>query len=240
MSVRTRFLIMSDTHNQWPYSDCDKAPKVDVLLHCGDLTQVSGLPSFRKAIANIKTIDAELKLVIAGNHDLELDEDWTRDNMEGGDDLEDSTHTFTLFPGVHFIVYASPYTPEFNGYAFAYSSEDRFNDGLDPIPDTVDIIMTHGPPIFKSSAYQLDINDKDGHYGCDKLAKAVRRSKPTLHCFGHLHEGRGRYSPVNITLLKDDGTALEVNPLLTIKETLLVNAAMRDGQGQERVVVLGL
>jgi predicted phosphodiesterase len=139
MSIPTRLLIISDTHDQWPYSDSNPAPKVDILLHCGDLTQVGGLPAFRRAIENIKTIDAELKLMIAGNHDLELDGKWVRDNMEDEDELEDSahaiaffkaqkthsvhyleegTHTFTLKHGANFTIYASPYTPEFNWYTF--------------------------------------------------------------------------------------------------------------------------
>jgi predicted phosphodiesterase len=97
MSIPIRLLIISDTHDRWPYSDSNPAPKVDVLLHCGDLTQVGGLPAFCRAIENIKTIDAELKLVIAGNHDLELDEKWVHDNMEDEDDLEGSAKAIAFF-----------------------------------------------------------------------------------------------------------------------------------------------
>jgi hypothetical protein len=54
-----------------------------------------------------------------------------------------------------FTVYASPYTPEFNGYAFAYGKDDmRFLN----IPSGVDILMTHGPPMFLSQPkYTLDV-----------------------------------------------------------------------------------
>jgi Icc-related predicted phosphoesterase len=263
MSIPTRILIISDTHDQWPYSDSNPAPKVDVLLHCGDLTQVGGLPAFRRAIENIKAIDAELKLVIAGNHDLELDEKWVRDNIEGEDELEDSanviaffkaqkthgvhyleegTHTFTLKHGANFTIYASPYTPEFNGYAFAYGTEDRFSSGTHSIPENVDIVMTHGPPILESSAYKLDINRKGDHCGCGKLAKAIQRVKPRLHCFGHLHEGRGAAyvtwntdSAPHISTL-DDRNSLAVRDATAVKETLMVNAAMQDGQGSGMIV----
>jgi len=263
MSIPIRLLIISDTHDRWPYSDSNPAPKVDVLLHCGDLTQVGGLPAFCRAIENIKSIDAELKLVIAGNHDLELDEKWVRDNMEDEDDLEGSakaiaffkaqkkhgvhyleegTHSFTLNHGAKITIYASPYTPEFNGYAFAYRTEDRFSLGAHSIPDNADIVMTHGPPDLKSSAYKLDINGKGEHCGCEKLAKAIQRVKPRLHCFGHLHEGRGAaYAKWNtdgaphISCL-DDRTSLVVRNATTEKETLLVNAAMQDGEGSSMVV----
>lgn len=78
MSSPLRILILSDTHSKWPYTAVIPAPKSDVFIHCGDLTQVGGLASFKRAIADIKTIDAPLKLVIAGNHDVDLDESWVR------------------------------------------------------------------------------------------------------------------------------------------------------------------
>jgi len=41
-------------------------PKVEVVLHCGDFTMIGGLSNYKKAIENIKALNAELKLVIAG------------------------------------------------------------------------------------------------------------------------------------------------------------------------------
>lgn len=77
------FLIISDTHGLDIHENeahpfCLPLPKVDVLLHCGDLTQVGGHGPFRKALKMLGEIDAELKLVIAGNHDLELDGEYWR------------------------------------------------------------------------------------------------------------------------------------------------------------------
>lgn len=45
--------------------------------------------------------------------------------------------------------------------------------------------MTHGPP--------KDIMDNcaPGHQGYENLLRAVRRARPRLHCFGHIHEGYG-------------------------------------------------
>lgn len=81
-------LILSDTHKSWPYSPSSPAPKVDVFIHCGDLTQYGGLPSFQRAIDCIKSINAEFKLVIAGNHDVDLDPAWLADFAEDEDDVE--------------------------------------------------------------------------------------------------------------------------------------------------------
>lgn len=50
----------------------------------------------------------------------------------------------------------------------------------------IDVMMTHGPP--------MGIRDevaRDDHVGCEHLLRAVRRCRPRLHCFGHIHEGWG-------------------------------------------------
>lgn len=70
--------------------------------------------------------------------------------------LNEGTHTFILKNGAKFTMYMSPYTPAFCDWAFAYErNENRFNgphqvaDGVtsiatDPIPDDIDLVMTHG------------------------------------------------------------------------------------------------
>lgn len=230
-STKTNFLIISDTHN-FQFDDVAgtslpfqlPTPKTDVLLHCGDLTQVGGVSSFKKALKMLGSIEAELKLVIAGNHDLELDgnywdnqcadEEYPEDredhdmavdcmsqnlaNDAGVVFLNEGTHTFTLKNATTFKIYVSPYTPAFGGWAFAYRhNEDRFNQphqvadhtkvciATNPIPNDIDIVMTHGPP--------KGILDEcpQGHVGCDNLLQAIRRVKPLMHCFGHIHEGYG-------------------------------------------------
>lgn len=229
-TVATKFLVISDTHN-FQFDDGDgnsqplqlPTPQADVLLHCGDLTQVGGVSSFKKALKMLGSIDAELRLVIPGNHDLELekpysqaqrDYDGTPEDPEDHDlsvktmtgplaaeagvtFLTEGTHLFTLKSGAVFKIYVSPYTPAFCDWAFAYEhNEDRFNGphqvangvisiATNPIPDDVDIVMTHGPP--KSV---LDWCPQ-GNVGCENLLHAIRRVKPMMHCFGHVHEGNG-------------------------------------------------
>lgn len=50
----------------------------------------------------------------------------------------------------------------------------------------VDVVMTHGPPMGI-----LDAVQNGDHVGCSHLLRAMRRCKPRLHCFGHIHEGWG-------------------------------------------------
>ncbi|CAJ2512284.1 Uu.00g052990.m01.CDS01 [Anthostomella pinea] len=187
---------------------------------------IGGLDNYRKAIKNIKAIDAELKLIIAGNHDVSLDPKWWAENLDEDDDipddldepakakllfkkeeansvhlLEEGTHSFTLANGKAFSIYCSPYTPDFHGFAFSYRDEDRFTKGINPIKKNADIVMTHGPPLPPASfiahdSWQLDLNSKGVHFGCPKLFSAVQRVQPKLHCFGHIHEGYGAQSVV--------------------------------------------
>lgn len=46
--------------------------------------------------------------------------------------------------------------------------------------------MTHGPPM-----HVLDEVRNSEHVGCEHLLRAMRRCRPKLHCFGHIHEGWG-------------------------------------------------
>lgn len=82
--VKTRFLVISDTHSASPGQITKKPnvvpspplPKADVLLHCGDLTMVGHLDEYETTLNMLGSIEADLKLVIAGNHDITLDENY--------------------------------------------------------------------------------------------------------------------------------------------------------------------
>ncbi|TGO24537.1 hypothetical protein BPAE_0100g00050 [Botrytis paeoniae] len=113
---KTSFILLSDTHD---YQFGDNAssklqllvPKVEVLLHCGDLTQVGGIPAFKKALKMLNNFDAELKLVIAGNHDLELDEGWCKAHLEEDEDyLDDHARAMEnpIPAGVHIVMTHGP------------------------------------------------------------------------------------------------------------------------------------
>jgi predicted phosphodiesterase len=82
--VKTRFLILSDTHSAEPSQNLGNGnvsfrpplPKADVLLHCGDLTMIGHLEEYEKTLNMLESVEADLKLVIAGNHDISLDEQY--------------------------------------------------------------------------------------------------------------------------------------------------------------------
>ena len=48
------------------------------------------------------------------------------------------------------------------------------------------LVITHGPP-FRI----LDIASGNRHQGCPHLLAAIRRVRPALHVFGHIHQSYG-------------------------------------------------
>ncbi|KAG9659098.1 Metallo-dependent phosphatase, partial [Aureobasidium melanogenum] len=255
-TINTSFLIISDTHGLDIHENTAHdfrlpLPKVDVLLHCGDLTQVGGHGTFRNALKMLGEIDAELKLVIAGNHDLELDKDYwlTHLDEDSGDEpeehdqaiaimkgplakeagvtyLEEGTHAFTLSNGASFSIFVSPYSPAFGDWAFgAAPSEDRFAN----LEDRVDILMTHGPP--------KNILDScpQGNVGCEHTLNALRRTKPMLHCFGHIHEGYGAQTVVWKD--KDTNTDTVTAKPASIKKTDRWNTVCKNKDNGETLAI---
>ena len=239
-TIKTRILIISDTHCA-ALQDANPSeqarpfqhplPPADVLIHCGDLTYTGRMEEYHRTLDMLTQIDAPIKLVIAGNHDLTLDRDfvfshrerdnltethaeetvkraqnlWTaadgRARLEGITFLHEGMHRIALPNGATMNVYASPFTPEFFDWGFPYErDEDRFNTPLTslsdakniapyPVPDRkvlpegVDVLITHGPPYD-----HLDPTSKGDKAGCPHLLRAVMRTRPLLHCFGHIHE----------------------------------------------------
>lgn len=70
-SRRTRFVLISDTHNSNP-RDGFRLPKGDVLIHAGDLTNQGTLAELQKTVRWIEDADFELKIVVAGNRGSSL------------------------------------------------------------------------------------------------------------------------------------------------------------------------
>lgn len=204
--MKTRFLILSDTH-----ATSYKPPSqyADVALHCGDLTEGSTLEEYRSAVQLLKQVNAPIKLAIAGNHDFTLDISFYKSKVERtpverhkrlmeefGDFgearrlledagiilLDEGIHRFNLANGATLSVYASPYTPAFGYWGFQYRREQGHNFEM----EGADIAMTHGPP-----KGLLDKTFSWNEAGCMALLGAVSKARPKLHCFGHIHEAWG-------------------------------------------------
>ncbi|KAL1968259.1 hypothetical protein VTN77DRAFT_2094 [Rasamsonia byssochlamydoides] len=71
-NIKTRFLIISDTHGVEFRLEAKPLKHADVAIQCGDLTNESKIEEYRATIRLLEDIDAPLKLVIAGNHDFTM------------------------------------------------------------------------------------------------------------------------------------------------------------------------
>ena len=181
-------VCVSDTHNSQP-----KLPDGDVLIHAGDLTQSGSLQELQATVGWLRAQPHPVKIVVAGNHDRLLDpscDDQSRTGsaaaeraaIDWGDViyLDNAAATVTCANGRRLRVYGSPRSPRFGNWAFQYTrGEDVW---AETIPRDIDVLVTHGPPRAHLDLLRL---------GCEHLLRELWRVRPTLHVFGHVHEGAG-------------------------------------------------
>ncbi|KAI8633570.1 Metallo-dependent phosphatase [Xylariaceae sp. FL1651] len=157
-------VCISDTHN----SQC-ALPSGDILIHAGDLTQAGSLKELQAAISWLQEQPHQVKIAIAGNHELLLDPSrddqydnalMARRQIDWGD------------------IY--PKTPRNGNWEFHYPRQDDV--WKNTVPEDTDVLITHGPP-----QAHLDLDA----FGFHHLLREVWRVRPALHIFGHVHEGYG-------------------------------------------------
>jgi len=211
----TRFVCISDTHSRTAFD----IPPGDVLIHAGDLSSWGHLPQVRKTIRWLQTLPHRDKILIGGNHDLCLDEEW----VEGGaisaavgngipkkehDEaidymlsdpvydagiryIQDETINITPENGRKWEIYGSPHTPRFAMGSFQYMPGITGNGDeiYGRIPGTTEILITHTPPYGS-----CDLSKSGKHAGCTHLQRRLAKqdmSSCRLHVFGHIHEANG-------------------------------------------------
>lgn len=177
-----RIVLISDTHGEHRSLH---VPDGDVLIHAGDFTL------FNKSRASVRDFNQWLfelpfcrKLVIPGNHEFKFVDTRWRHLI--------SAATFLLNEGVELDgirTWGSPLTPS-NFSSFGATSDADCGRIFSRIPTGTDLVITHGPPHGI-----LDIAEiENGHQGCPLLLSAIRRVRPALHVFGHIHQSYGMAS----------------------------------------------
>jgi Icc-related predicted phosphoesterase len=163
-----------------------QVPDGDILIHAGDVT------TFSKSAAAIRDFNDWLgelphrwKIVTPGNHEFFLEADHSKRRLI-------SNASTLISEGVEVSglkVWGSPMTSLYGG-AFGRSSDQDRIKIYSGIPDDTDILVTHGSP------YGIldQAPGSDDHSGCHQLLAAVRRVKPMIHVFGHVHGGYGTFS----------------------------------------------
>lgn len=180
-----RIVAVSDTHK---YYDHLEVPDGDVFVHAGDIEVEQGMSELLHLKKWLTKLPHKYKIVIAGNHDFLFQQARDLVTRELKDVCTYLENEETIIQGVKF--WASPYTPRFGSWAFMKERGDAISRVWNLIPDKVDVLITHGPPMGILDVVNIGRN-KGESQGCFDLMRAVKRVKPKVHIFGHIHEGHG-------------------------------------------------
>ncbi|MEE9319170.1 MAG: metallophosphatase domain-containing protein [Granulosicoccus sp.] len=181
-----RLVCISDTHGEHEAVDL---PEGDVLVHAGDITAHGAEQDLHRFLEWFASRSFAHHIFIAGNHD-----NWLEDESElttasaaevGVCWLNDSG---CQIGGVSF--WGSPITPRFNEWAFMRDPGIDIERHWAMIPASTDVLITHGPPFGILDQVERGLGMTE-HTGCPSLLESVRRLKPALHLYGHIHEGYG-------------------------------------------------
>lgn len=190
-----KIVFISDTHT---LHNSVTIPECDILLHTGDFTNHGGIISVEHFINWFGKQPAKFKVFIAGNHDMTFDKNHLNYSERTRDSAFNLIHKLNsndanifylennsvIINGLH--IYGSPITPEFHAWGFNVQRGQPIADIWAKIPDTTDILLTHGPPYS-----HLDHTWEEICTGCEDLLNRVNQIKPKIHAFGHIHESYG-------------------------------------------------
>jgi len=180
--------FISDTHNE---HELLKVPDVDIVIHCGDESTSGNAhwnePEARAFFEWYSAVDIPTKIFVPGNHSVAIEQGLIR--AENFPRVTFLIHKMMEWNGLK--IFGSPYTPKFFNWAYMRERSD-----LDPIwetiPDSVDILVTHGPPKGILDVTRDMDTRQPVHVGSKSLQRHVLgRIKPKFHAFGHIHDEAG-------------------------------------------------
>jgi Icc-related predicted phosphoesterase len=179
-----RVCLIADTHGK---HENLLLPEADLLIHCGDFFTLG-----EHSLNQVGVIDEwfgraprQDVVCIAGNHDrfLERLPGQEREPFKHAHYLLDSTITVEGLS-----IYGTPWCPDLSGFAF-FATTEELRERWRKIPTGIDILVTHTPP--------LGILDRPSggkvHLGCPILKEELKRIRPRVHVFGHIHASYGQF-----------------------------------------------
>ncbi|CAD8139224.1 unnamed protein product [Paramecium octaurelia] len=196
MQKNITFVCISDTHgllNPSSVKPTITLPQGDVLIHCGDFTNCGELDGIKKFKQWLIQQPFKYKILIAGNHDLTLDNikypKYLKDPQLQAEikDLQNQCiyllNSSCVVEG--YKIWGSPYSLEFCNWGFELFPKDA-QKFWSQIEEGSDIVVTHGP-----SYGHGDYVNNAGHVGDKELLNRIKQIKAKYHLFGHIHEGYG-------------------------------------------------
>jgi predicted phosphohydrolase len=180
-----RIVAVADTHLF--HADL-RVPEGDVLVHAGDLCRGGDMDELAQAAAWLNALPHPTKIVVPGNHDWAFARDRRLARALFDASVIHLEDEGTTIAGMRF--WGSPWQPEFHGWAFNLPRGGPLKEKWALIPDRLDVLITHGPP--------MGIGDHSAigqtRVGCADLLSRVREARPRVHLFGHIHEDGGAWT----------------------------------------------
>lgn len=183
-----RIIAVSDTHTR---TKDLKIPDGDMIIHCGDATFRGEIPEVQYFCDWMQSLPHKYKLFCPGNHDWLFEHN---PNL-GESMLKDAGIIYMHEKSITIECikfYGAAYTPRFHDWAFNVDRGSLIKQYWDLIPDDTDVLITHGPP-FGIGDFVFNRYTPGQRVGCEELVEAVKRVKPQVHLFGHIHCDYGEY-----------------------------------------------
>jgi Icc-related predicted phosphoesterase len=181
---------ISDSHGRWKRWKEFVDPEPELVIIAGDMFSSDNLGEQREEMKELMGImksgypNAEF-IIVPGNHDFYLQQE--EYHQPGVKVLVDSELEFISLEGTTLKIWGNPWTMCGNLWAFSRSSGTK---DLKKIPAGLDILVTHeAPRLYKLKC----VKDSLGDYGEEEpgnleLADVVKKQKPKIHIFGHIHK----------------------------------------------------
>lgn len=157
-----RIIQISDTHGK--HHLLKGLPEGDVIVHCGDITEDGTEDEVLDFLNWFIDLPYRHKIFVTGNHDL---------------CLRDAQNIEDLPEDVHFLQDRGIVIDGVSFYGLAFNHQES------NIPDSVDVLVTHEPPL-------AILDEIEGtSWGNLPLLKRIYEVKPKYHLFGHTHGDYG-------------------------------------------------
>lgn len=169
--------------------------KFDLIVHSGDAANsrsiIKNETELRSFFSWYDSLEVDCpKIYVPGNHDrcLEVNPYLFKTDYKN---IKFLIHEMWEYQG--YKIFGFPYTPEFLNWYFSYNRNDSTR--IDQIPEDIDILISHGPPLGISDRTR-DYHDetKTISVGCEMLLNKINNSSIKACLFGHIHEEYEMYN----------------------------------------------
>jgi Icc-related predicted phosphoesterase len=198
-----KLLLISDTHglHENITKDLNKLIEPDtIIIHAGDISNTGKSNEITSFLNWFSNLECKHKIFIAGNHDFGFEPTISAFPPIYPDipqEFKDKGVIYLMDQMVEvegLKIYGTPWQPRFHDWAFNVNRGEELAKKWEPIPEGLDILISHGPPYSI-----LDCTREGLHVGCEDLYIKIINVLPKMVVFGHIHEGYGYRSTNNIS-----------------------------------------